>query len=99
MITPILLITGAAFLLGMLGLVFHRQNLLSALLCLETLLLTLFFALSMLSHSIKLPTTAPQTFILLSLAACGACAGLSLLVATTRTHAIDLLKTLSLLKC
>nr|YP_007317553.1 NADH dehydrogenase subunit 4L [Phyllodactylus unctus]ADY86064.1 NADH dehydrogenase subunit 4L [Phyllodactylus unctus] len=86
----------ATFTLSLLGLSLHRHQLVSALLCLEGLTLTLFLALAQNLHS---TTTSPTPIILLAIGSCEAGAGLALLVASTRTHATNLLKSLSLLKC
>nr|YP_004222235.1 NADH dehydrogenase subunit 4L [Petrocephalus microphthalmus]BAJ54280.1 NADH dehydrogenase subunit 4L [Petrocephalus microphthalmus] len=89
----------SAFLLGLVGLAFHRTHLLSALLCLEGMMLSLFIALSL--WSIQLETTAYSTapMLLLAFSACEASAGLALLVATARTHGTDHLQNLNLLQC
>uniref|UniRef100_A0A3Q0RGM8 NADH-ubiquinone oxidoreductase chain 4L n=1 Tax=Amphilophus citrinellus TaxID=61819 RepID=A0A3Q0RGM8_AMPCI len=70
------------------GLAFHRTHLLSALLCLEGIILSLFIALF---------SAAPV--LLLAFSACEASAGLALLVASARTHGTDRLQSLNLLQC
>lgn len=45
--TPVHFSFTAAFILGLMGLAFHRTHLLSALLCLEGMMLSLFIALSL----------------------------------------------------
>lgn len=47
LMTPIHFSFSAAFVLGLSGLAFHRTHLLSALLCLEGMMLSLFIALSL----------------------------------------------------
>nr|YP_010701449.1 NADH dehydrogenase subunit 4L [Channa ornatipinnis]WCJ52958.1 NADH dehydrogenase subunit 4L [Channa ornatipinnis] len=88
-----------AFILGLTGLTFHRIHLLSALLCLESMMLSLFLALSLWSLQFNATnfTTAPM--LLLAFSACEAGAGLALLVAMTRTHGTDRLQNLNLLQC
>nr|YP_514718.1 NADH dehydrogenase subunit 4L [Denticeps clupeoides]BAE79950.1 NADH dehydrogenase subunit 4L [Denticeps clupeoides] len=88
-----------AFILGLMGLAFHRTHLLSALLCLEGMMLSLYIALSL--WTLQLETTCYSTapMLLLAFSACEASAGLALLVATARTHGTDHLKNLNLLQC
>nr|YP_007317566.1 NADH dehydrogenase subunit 4L [Cnemaspis limi]ADY86103.1 NADH dehydrogenase subunit 4L [Cnemaspis limi] len=85
-------------LLGLLGLTLHRKHLISALLCIESMMLSLFILLATISYTLNITSTI-QPLALLTIAACGEGAGLALLVATTRTHASDHLKTLNLLQC
>ncbi|KAK2810761.1 hypothetical protein Q5P01_000354 [Channa striata] len=47
LMTPIHFTFSSAFILGLTGLAFHRTHLLSALLCLEGIILSLFIALSL----------------------------------------------------
>nr|AAW67989.1 NADH dehydrogenase subunit 4L [Limnonectes fragilis] len=86
------------FTVVLLGLSFHRTHLLSALLCLEGMMLTIFISLSLwpaqLTHS---PLLAP--LIMLTFSACEAGLGLSLMIATARSYGSDNLKTLNLLQC
>nr|YP_009139063.1 NADH dehydrogenase subunit 4L [Polydactylus sextarius]AKE49778.1 NADH dehydrogenase subunit 4L [Polydactylus sextarius]UAD89989.1 NADH dehydrogenase subunit 4L [Polydactylus sextarius] len=88
-----------AFLLCLSGLTFHRYHLLSALICLEGMMLSLFIGLSI--WTLQLDSAGPSTAPLLVLAfsACEASAGLALLVATARTHGSDRLQSLNLLQC
>nr|YP_009388945.1 NADH dehydrogenase subunit 4L [Ptyodactylus guttatus]BAX77905.1 NADH dehydrogenase 4L [Ptyodactylus guttatus] len=88
-----------AFTLALSGLAMHRKHLVSALLCLEGAMLALFMSLTCISETLSTTTMINHPIILLSMAACEAGAGLALLVASTRTHASDLLKTLNVLKC
>nr|YP_009116558.1 NADH dehydrogenase subunit 4L [Gazza minuta]BAQ20820.1 NADH dehydrogenase subunit 4L [Gazza minuta] len=97
--TPIQFSFTSAFILGLAGLAFNRAHLLSALLCLEGMMLSLFLALSLWALHLDTTnfTTAPM--ILLAFSACEASAGLALLVATARTHGTDQLKNLNILQC
>nr|CBX55701.1 NADH dehydrogenase subunit 4L [Lucifuga sp. MFP 18.000401] len=97
--TPAHFAFSSAFVLGLTGLAFHRTHLLSALLCLEGMMLSLFIALAL--WTLQLNTTAYSTspMLLLALSACEASAGLALLVATARTHGTDRLQSLNLLQC
>nr|WNH20810.1 NADH dehydrogenase subunit 4L [Forcipiger longirostris] len=97
--TPVQFAFSSAFMLGLAGLAFHRSHLLSALLCLEGMMLSLFIALS--SWALQLDATNFSTapMLLLAFSACEASAGLALLVATSRTHGSDRLQNLNLLRC
>nr|QRB83210.1 NADH dehydrogenase subunit 4L [Odontobutis platycephala] len=88
-----------AFLLGLMGLTFHRTHLLSALLCLEAMMLSLFLALSLWTLELNSTSFSASPMLLLAFSACEASAGLALLVATTRTHGTDHLQNLNLLQC
>lgn len=89
----------SAFMLGVLGLALHRTHLVSALLCIEAIMLALFTALTMFSSALQLPATSISPILLLAFSACEAGTGLALLVATSRTHGSDHLKNLNLLQC
>nr|WNH21525.1 NADH dehydrogenase subunit 4L [Labrisomus nuchipinnis] len=88
-----------AFSLGLAGLAFNRTHLLSALLCLESMMLALFTALSLWTLQLGATNFAPAPMLLLAFSACEASAGLGLLVATARTHGTDRLQSLNLLQC
>ncbi|APY20717.1 NADH dehydrogenase subunit 4L (mitochondrion) [Aquarana catesbeiana] len=80
------------------GLSFHRMHLLSALLCLEGMMLTIFIGLSLWPNQLSTsPLMTP--LIMLTMSACEAALGLSLMIATARSHGTDNLKTLNLLQC
>nr|YP_009685707.1 NADH dehydrogenase subunit 4L [Epiplatys lamottei]QDU24367.1 NADH dehydrogenase subunit 4L [Epiplatys lamottei] len=87
------------YVLGLAGLTFNRKHLLSALLCLEGMMLTLFMALSLWTLQLNSMNFASSPLLLLAFSACEASVGLALLVATTRTHGSDRLSTLNLLQC
>nr|ALF63195.1 NADH dehydrogenase subunit 4L [Dicrossus filamentosus] len=87
------------FLLGLLGLTFHRSHLLSALLCLEGMMLSLFMALSFWTLQLSSTNFSTAPLLLLTLSACEAGTGLALLVASSRTHGSDHLQNLNLLQC
>nr|AOR40970.1 NADH dehydrogenase subunit 4L [Etroplus suratensis] len=89
----------ATFLLGLAGLAFHRTHLLSALLCLEGMMLSLFIALSLWTLHLDSTSFSTSPMLLLAFSACEASAGLALLVATARTHGTDRLQSLNLLQC
>nr|BAV71427.1 NADH dehydrogenase subunit 4L [Eirmotus octozona] len=97
--TPTHFSFSSAFILGLMGLALHRTHLLSALLCLEGMMLSLFIAIAlwMLQFESTGFSTAPM--LLLAFSACEASTGLALLVATARTHGTDRLQNLNLLQC
>nr|YP_009905747.1 NADH dehydrogenase subunit 4L [Oreolalax omeimontis]QLG90108.1 NADH dehydrogenase subunit 4L [Oreolalax omeimontis] len=89
----------SAFTLGLIGLAFHRTHLLSALLCLEGTMLSLYLASSLWSSSLYLSVSSITPMMILTFSACEAGTGLSLMVAATRTYGNDKLHNLSLLQC
>nr|YP_010957415.1 NADH dehydrogenase subunit 4L [Remora brachyptera]WMY90716.1 NADH dehydrogenase subunit 4L [Remora brachyptera]WNH36925.1 NADH dehydrogenase subunit 4L [Remora brachyptera] len=97
--TPTHFAFSSAFMLGLMGLAFHRQHLLSALLCLEGMMLSLFIALSLWTLQLDSTNFSAAPMLLLAFSACEASAGLALLVATARTHGSDRLQNLNLLQC
>nr|QVT11306.1 NADH dehydrogenase subunit 4L [Eleutheronema rhadinum]UAT98235.1 NADH dehydrogenase subunit 4L [Eleutheronema rhadinum] len=97
--SPVHFTFSSAFLLSLLGLTFHRSHLLSALLCLESMMLSLFIALSVWTLELNSTSSSTTPMLLLAFSACEASAGLALLVATARTHGTDRLQSLSLLQC
>nr|YP_008592397.1 NADH dehydrogenase subunit 4L [Pleuronichthys cornutus]YP_009442080.1 NADH dehydrogenase subunit 4L [Pleuronichthys japonicus]AFC77826.1 NADH dehydrogenase subunit 4L [Pleuronichthys cornutus]ARK36805.1 NADH dehydrogenase subunit 4L [Pleuronichthys japonicus] len=97
--TPTHFAFSSAFILGLTGLAFHRSHLLSALLCLEAMMLSLFVALSLWTLQLDSTNFSTSPMLLLAFSACEAGAGLALLVATARTHGTDRLQSLNLLQC
>nr|AID59767.1 NADH dehydrogenase subunit 4L [Citharoides macrolepis] len=89
----------ATFMLGLTGLALHRRHLLSALLCLEGMMLSLFVALSTWALQLDSTNFSTSPMFLLAFSACEASAGLALLVATARTHGTDQLQSMTLLQC
>nr|QOJ45146.1 NADH dehydrogenase subunit 4L [Allobates talamancae] len=87
------------FLLSLLGLSFHRAHLLSALLCLEGMMLSLFIGLTLWSMKSSLISSNMFPVIILTMSACEAGLGLSLMIATARSHGSDNLNSLNLLQC
>nr|AGU46603.1 NADH dehydrogenase subunit 4L [Quasipaa shini] len=86
------------FAIVFMGLSFHRTHLLSALLCLEGMMLTIYIALSLWPNQLT-PSSLMFPLIMLTMSACEAGLGLSLMIATARSHGSDNLKTLNLLQC
>nr|BBD13973.1 NADH dehydrogenase subunit 4L [Stethojulis strigiventer] len=97
--TPAHFAFSAAFTLGLTGLTFHRTHLLSALLCLEGMMLSLFVGLALWALQTNSLSFSVAPMLLLAFSACEAGAGLALLVATARTHGTDRLQNLNLLQC
>nr|YP_010276488.1 NADH dehydrogenase subunit 4L [Omobranchus fasciolatoceps]UHY39621.1 NADH dehydrogenase subunit 4L [Omobranchus fasciolatoceps]URH13677.1 NADH dehydrogenase subunit 4L [Omobranchus fasciolatoceps] len=89
----------SAFMMGMAGLAFTRTHLLSALLCLEGMMLSLYIALTLWTLTLSSMNFSSAPILLLAFSVCEASAGLALLVATVRTHGSDRLQTLNLLQC
>nr|WKT11478.1 NADH dehydrogenase subunit 4L [Ptychadena goweri] len=83
------------FIIALMGMTLSRTHLLSTLLCLESMVLIIFLAVTLgtyLQKDLILP------LIILALSACDAGLGLSLMVATARSQGSDNLKTLHLLR-
>nr|YP_009327891.1 NADH dehydrogenase subunit 4L [Hemipristis elongata]APC24862.1 NADH dehydrogenase subunit 4L [Hemipristis elongata] len=89
----------SAFILGLMGLTFNRSHLLSALLCLEGMMLTLFITTAIWSMTLNSTSSSIMPMILLTFSACEASVGLAILVATSRSHGSDKLQNLNLLQC
>nr|AGZ18937.1 NADH dehydrogenase subunit 4L [Dermophis mexicanus] len=87
----------SAFMISLTGLVLHRTHLLSALICLEGLMLSLFSGLALWCMHTGSTMLSISPMIMLTLSACEASTGLAILVATTRTHGSDVMQTLNLL--
>nr|AGN71174.1 NADH dehydrogenase subunit 4L [Eleutherodactylus atkinsi] len=83
------------FFLALLGLSFHRTHFLSALLCLEAMMLSIFIGLS--QWTLKMGLLSPMIFplIMLTMSACEAGLGLALMTATSRSHGSDKLNSLN----
>nr|QHI42716.1 NADH dehydrogenase subunit 4L [Somateria mollissima]QUG10234.1 NADH dehydrogenase subunit 4L [Somateria fischeri]QUG10247.1 NADH dehydrogenase subunit 4L [Somateria spectabilis]QUG10260.1 NADH dehydrogenase subunit 4L [Somateria mollissima] len=97
--SPLHLSFYSAFVLSGLGLAFHRTHLVSALLCLESMMLSMFVGLTMWPIENQTPSFAVVPIIMLTFSACEAGTGLAILVASTRTHGSDHLHNLNLLQC
>nr|WDE85253.1 NADH dehydrogenase subunit 4L [Setophaga palmarum] len=89
----------SAFALSSLGLAFHRTHLISALLCLESMMLSMYVALAMWPIQTQSSISSILPIIMLTFSACEAGTGLALLVASTRTHGSDHLHNFNLLQC
>nr|YP_010000737.1 NADH dehydrogenase subunit 4L [Orthonyx spaldingii]QOD96649.1 NADH dehydrogenase subunit 4L [Orthonyx spaldingii] len=89
----------SAFTLSSLGLAFHRTHLISALLCLESMMLSMYVALAMWPIHTQAASATILPILMLAFSACEAGAGLALLVASARTHGSDQLLNFNLLRC
>nr|YP_009049517.1 NADH dehydrogenase subunit 4L [Caloperdix oculeus]AIE46316.1 NADH dehydrogenase subunit 4L [Caloperdix oculeus] len=89
----------SAFTFSTLGLAFHRTHLISALLCLESMMLSMFISLSIWSVENQTTSFTLVPILMLTFSACEAGTGLAMLVASTRTHGSDHLHNLNLLQC
>nr|USH58237.1 NADH dehydrogenase subunit 4L [Atrichornis rufescens]USH58250.1 NADH dehydrogenase subunit 4L [Atrichornis rufescens] len=89
----------SAFTLSGLGLAFHRTHLISALLCLESMMLSMYVALTLWPIQNQVASFALIPILMLTFSACEAAVGLAMLVASTRTHGSDHLHNFNLLKC
>nr|USS19769.1 NADH dehydrogenase subunit 4L [Atlapetes rufinucha carrikeri] len=89
----------SAFTLSSLGLAFHRTHLISALLCLESMMLSMYVALAMWPIQTQSAISTILPILMLTFSACEAATGLALLVASTRTHGSDHLHNFNLLQC
>uniref|UniRef100_UPI0028FC9B03 NADH dehydrogenase subunit 4L n=1 Tax=Poraniopsis inflata TaxID=556853 RepID=UPI0028FC9B03 len=97
-ITSVFIMILTIFYLGILGILINRLHFLSILLCLELLLISLFLGLTCWSFNMSTTFLLPNNLILLTLSACEASAGLSLMVALSRTHNSDLVSNINLLQ-
>nr|BCD55500.1 NADH dehydrogenase subunit 4L [Scolopax mira] len=89
----------SAFTLSSLGLAFHRTHLISALLCLESMMLSMYIILSLWPVENQATSFTLTPVLMLAFSACEAGTGLAMLVASTRTHGSDHLHNLNLLQC
>nr|YP_009943211.1 NADH dehydrogenase subunit 4L [Tupaia minor]QOD41426.1 NADH dehydrogenase subunit 4L [Tupaia minor]QOD41439.1 NADH dehydrogenase subunit 4L [Tupaia minor] len=88
-----------AFATSLMGLLLFRSHLMSALLCLEGMMLSLFIMASIMVLNNHLILTAMLPIILLVFAACEAAIGLALLVMVSNTYGLDYVQNLNLLQC
>nr|AGN71349.1 NADH dehydrogenase subunit 4L [Mannophryne trinitatis] len=99
LLTHELWLLSTTFFVSLLGLSFHRAHLLSALLCLEGMMLSLFIGLGLWAIKMTLLSSGMFPVIMLTLSACEAGLGLALMIATARSHGSDNLNSLNLLQC
>nr|YP_001527855.1 NADH dehydrogenase subunit 4L [Strongylocentrotus droebachiensis]YP_001527868.1 NADH dehydrogenase subunit 4L [Strongylocentrotus pallidus]CAP12674.1 NADH dehydrogenase subunit 4L [Strongylocentrotus droebachiensis]CAP12687.1 NADH dehydrogenase subunit 4L [Strongylocentrotus pallidus] len=94
----LLIVILSMFYLGFMGILLNRLHFLSILLCLELLLISLFIGIAIWNKNTGVPQNTTFNLLLLTLSACEASIGLSLMVALSRTHSSDLVASLSLLQ-
>nr|YP_007625648.1 NADH dehydrogenase subunit 4L [Heosemys annandalii]AEE60110.1 NADH dehydrogenase subunit 4L [Heosemys annandalii] len=99
MTTTMYFTSSCAFIITTLGFLLHQTYLIPTLLCLEGMMLSLFMALSMWSIQLEMSSFMLVPMLMLSFSACEASMGLSLLVASSRTHGSSHLQNLNLLQC
>nr|AYN73442.1 NADH dehydrogenase subunit 4L [Capito niger] len=97
--SPLHLSFYSTFTLNCLGLAFHRTHLISALLCLEGMMLALYIALSTWPAENLTTSSSLIPLLMLAFSACEAGTGLAMLVASSRTHGSDHLHNFNLLQC
>nr|YP_010933656.1 NADH dehydrogenase subunit 4L [Ptychadena nana]WKT10360.1 NADH dehydrogenase subunit 4L [Ptychadena nana]WKT10373.1 NADH dehydrogenase subunit 4L [Ptychadena nana]WKT10386.1 NADH dehydrogenase subunit 4L [Ptychadena nana]WKT10425.1 NADH dehydrogenase subunit 4L [Ptychadena nana]WKT10438.1 NADH dehydrogenase subunit 4L [Ptychadena nana] len=83
------------FTVAFVGMALSRTHLLATLLCLESMILIIFLAVTL---SAYLQMSFMYALIILALSACDASLGLSLMVATARSQGSDNLEALRLLR-
>uniref|UniRef100_UPI0022DCDC8C NADH dehydrogenase subunit 4L n=1 Tax=Tripneustes kermadecensis TaxID=2004905 RepID=UPI0022DCDC8C len=94
----LLIIILSIFYLGLMGILLNRLHFLSVLLCLELLLISLFIGIAIWNNNVGTHQNTTFNLLLLTLSACEASIGLSLMVALSRTHSSDLVTNLNLLR-
>nr|YP_009330761.1 NADH dehydrogenase subunit 4L [Heosemys grandis]APD79364.1 NADH dehydrogenase subunit 4L [Heosemys grandis] len=99
MTTPVYFASFCTFIITILGFLLHQTYLIPTLLCLEGMMLSLFTILSMWSIQLEMSSFMLTPMLMLSFSACEAGMGLSLLVASSRTHGSNHLQNLNLLQC
>nr|QKG02542.1 NADH dehydrogenase subunit 4L [Diploderma splendidum] len=93
--THLVLLT--SFMVGLAGTSINQTHLMLVLLNIESMVLTLFLCISTLTLNNPHTTTTP--IIVLTVGACGASAGLTLLTISSNKNTNDLTKSLTLLQC
>nr|AAP43114.1 NADH dehydrogenase subunit 4L [Diporiphora nobbi nobbi] len=94
-LTYIMLLT--TFSLALTGTVMNRTHMMSMLLGIEAMTLNLFMIMTMLSTNSPHSTATP--IIMITMAACEASTGLTLLMLTSKKNTNDHMKNLNLLQC
>nr|NP_944732.1 NADH dehydrogenase subunit 4L [Pontoporia blainvillei]Q70RR5.1 RecName: Full=NADH-ubiquinone oxidoreductase chain 4L; AltName: Full=NADH dehydrogenase subunit 4L [Pontoporia blainvillei]CAD88009.1 NADH4L protein [Pontoporia blainvillei] len=88
-----------AFAMSLTGLLMYRSHLMSALLCLEGMVLSLFILATITTLNSHFTLANMMPIILLVFAACEAAIGLALLVKISNTYGTDHVQNLNLLQC
>nr|YP_009517781.1 NADH dehydrogenase subunit 4L [Pseudocalotes microlepis]AQU64362.1 NADH dehydrogenase subunit 4L [Pseudocalotes microlepis]QGN67005.1 NADH dehydrogenase subunit 4L [Pseudocalotes microlepis] len=93
--THLILLT--SFVLGLAGTAINQARLMLILLCIESMILTMF--LSTTTLTLNDPHTATTPIIILTIGACEAGVGLTILKISSNNNSSDLTKTMTLLQC
>nr|NP_659308.1 NADH dehydrogenase subunit 4L [Macroscelides proboscideus]Q8LWU8.1 RecName: Full=NADH-ubiquinone oxidoreductase chain 4L; AltName: Full=NADH dehydrogenase subunit 4L [Macroscelides proboscideus]WEW63415.1 NADH dehydrogenase subunit 4L [Macroscelides proboscideus]CAD13403.1 NADH dehydrogenase subunit 4L [Macroscelides proboscideus] len=88
-----------AFFISLMGMMMYRSHIMSSLLCLESMMLSLFMLATVLTLDMSFITMTIIPMTLLVFAACEAAIGLSLLVMVSNTYGLDYVQNLNLLQC
>nr|YP_010758131.1 NADH dehydrogenase subunit 4L [Macroscelides flavicaudatus]WEW63441.1 NADH dehydrogenase subunit 4L [Macroscelides flavicaudatus] len=88
-----------AFFISLMGIMMYRSHIMSSLLCLESMMLSLFVMATILTLDVNLTTMTIIPMTMLVFAACEAAIGLSLLVMVSNTYGLDYVQNLNLLQC
>nr|YP_003668006.1 NADH dehydrogenase subunit 4L [Uromastyx benti]BAJ08055.1 NADH dehydrogenase subunit 4L [Uromastyx benti] len=89
----------AMFMITMAGACTNQNHLMSTLLCIEGMTLVLFASMSMMTSALHFHTSTTMPMMMLTLNACEASTGLTLLAIISKTHSNDQLKNINLLQC
>nr|AEX66148.1 NADH dehydrogenase subunit 4L [Rhinoclemmys punctularia] len=95
----LLFIPLCTLMISTMGFSLYQTYLIPTLLCLEGMMLSIFMAMSMWSIQLEAPSLMLTPMLVLAFSACEAGMGLSLLVASSRTHGSSQLQNLNLLQC
>nr|QOW38114.1 NADH dehydrogenase subunit 4L [Prionobrama filigera] len=87
------------FALGAAGYALHRTHLISALLCLEGMMLSLFMAMALWATQLQTDTYSVASIFILAVGGCEAAVALSLVMVMSHTHKNDKTDSLTSLKC
>nr|ACJ05559.1 NADH dehydrogenase subunit 4L [Microcebus murinus] len=88
-----------AFTAALLGMLMFRSHMMSSLLCLEGMMLSMFYLSALIILNMQLTMSFIMPILLLVFAACEAAIGLALLVTVSNTYGLDYIQNLNLLQC
>nr|ALE33701.1 NADH dehydrogenase subunit 4L [Acanthosaura lepidogaster] len=86
-----------SFFVGLAGTSINQTHLLLVLLCIESMIITLFLGISTLT--LNTPHMTPTPIVILTIGACEAGVGLTILTVSSNKNTNDLTKNLTLLQC
>nr|YP_003345107.1 NADH dehydrogenase subunit 4L [Cyema atrum]BAI53530.1 NADH dehydrogenase subunit 4L [Cyema atrum] len=87
------------FSIGLIGLMLHRNYLLTALLCLEAMMLAIYISMALYTSMTENSIFSSTPLMVLSFSACEAAVGLALLVSVYRTHGTTNTLNINMLQC